>query len=154
MDAVTVHVAIRNLLKEDLKSVLQIEQMSFDDCWTETDFYNAFASGAYGKVAHRNGAIVGYTIYERNKRSIELLSVAVHPWYRRFGISRELVRRVKLELDDRRRHLEATVSERNVDAQLWMRAISFRCIETIHDYFGQYTDGYRFRFEPEWRYGN
>lgn len=153
MDAVvSLPVKIRNLLREDFKSVLQIEQMSFDDCWSETDFYNAFSSGAYGKVAHRNGVIVGYCIYEKNRRSIELLSVAVHPWYRGFGVSRELVLRVKLEMDARRRHVEATVSERNLEAQKWMRALNFRCIETFKDYFGQNCDGYRFRFQPEFIY--
>ncbi len=92
---------IRSFRLSDLDYVLEIENNSFADPWSESEFRHAYQRDTHiFLVAIRNKKVVGYIIAEvvtcfdpcifQVRKWGHLLNLAVHPEFRRKGIGKAL----------------------------------------------------------------
>jgi len=140
-------------VRQDLPQILEIEQSSFQCPWTKEEFIKTLSQRTNvclvirktsGTIEHD---IVGYVIYELNKKYLNIINLAVHPHYVRFGIGSQLIDKLKRKLAiDKRRSLVAIISEYNLTGHLFFRANGFRVEHIIPNEFcddkGVYYDGY------------
>ena len=83
-----------------------------------------------GYVATIRRFVVGFIVYDnRGRDTAQILSLAVHKSDRRQGIGGLLLNRI-IRLP--RREIVARIDERNLDAQLFLRAQGFRAVEIEH----------------------
>lgn len=146
--------AIRWLTRSDMVDVLRIESASFDNPWIEDDFLNALRQrNCIGMVAELAGRVVGFMIYELHKGKLEILDFAVDPRYRRQGVGRQMVDRLKNKLSQQgRNELRLLVRERNLVAQLFFRSQEFLAVDVLpNEYDDTDEDAYvmRYRLLPE-----
>jgi ribosomal-protein-alanine N-acetyltransferase len=140
------HVEIRPATRRDLRRILEIEAASFGpDAWDRPIFENALAEtpGLF-VVARLAGKIAGYSISYIERGSGELVSIAVHPRYRRNGVGEALMRFTKGEL--KRRGVTAwrlMVRIDNHQAIGFYRRFGFVRTRTVRGYYGRGVDAWR-----------
>lgn len=84
--------AIEKMKAEDLPAVLAIENVSFATPFTENLFRMELdLNVAHLYVARKDGAVVGYIDYWRVGPEVHLITVAVHPDWRKHKIGSTLV---------------------------------------------------------------
>src|SRR5499433_1113152 len=93
------HVALRDMRRDDLGAVLEIERRSFAQPWSRAFFEKELATPFARLVVAEEetlprGRVVGYTCRWRVTDEVHLLNVAVHPGRRGGGIGRLLVEAV------------------------------------------------------------
>ena len=93
---------LRDMRREDLPAVMEIERRSFAQPWSRAFFEKELATPfahLVSAVEHADGQslIVGYSCTWRVADEVHLLNVAVHPERRGFGIGRVLVEAVLAE---------------------------------------------------------
>lgn len=147
----------RHICRADVSQLCRIEAASFDvtDAWREDDFIEALRERANnGYVAVFEDRVVGYLIQGRAGEAYRLLSIAVDPNYRRYGVGRQLIEKLitKLKADGTPNRIEVGVRDRSLETQLFFRDLKFRAVNSVRDYF---DDGesliefvYRVRKEP------
>ena len=145
---------IRWLLRRDMDAILAIEQVSFQWPWTEREFRARLRNPKIvGMVTvDSNNEPIGYMIYKVYKNRIRLLNIAVAPRYRRQGIGRAMVEKLKEKLIvQQRRFLLVNVWERNLCAQLFFRAAGLKAVKVLRGYYDYdgVRDAYRMRLECE-----
>lgn len=141
--------AIRWITRKDLDEVLAIESASFEFPWTEAEFLDVLRSrNAIGIVAIEGGAAVGYAVYELHKDRMCLLNLAVDQFSRRCGVGRALVETMIGKLTKHRRtRISCEVRERNLAAQLFLKAMGFQAVAILRDFYDDTNeDFYQFRF--------
>lgn len=85
-------VQIRDLMPEDVQSVLAIEKASFTTPWSEILFMNEiFKPRSLPRVAVIGETIVGYICANYLLDEGHILNVTVHPDFRKKGIATRLV---------------------------------------------------------------
>lgn len=86
-------VDIRSMVQADCKAVYEIEKLCFSGTsWTLEDFYDALSvDSQYYFVAEQQGCIVGFAALYVMIDCGDLVNIAVHPSYRRQGISHRLM---------------------------------------------------------------
>lgn len=143
----------RWLIRHDMPTVLEIERLSFDNPWDEADFVRCLRQRTMiGMVAEHEERVVGFMIYELHRRTLVLIDLAVHPDFRRRGVGRQLIGRLLSKLSHQRRNrLSVIVSDHNLPAHLFFRAIGMRASDIVRDYFedaesGECRDGYFFSY--------
>jgi ribosomal-protein-alanine N-acetyltransferase len=130
----------------DLPAVLEVERLSFEQPWSGEEF-EGFRRGGEGNLAAVvavAGRVLGYALFERRKRSLRILRVAVHPDARRRGLGRALLRFVgRYCADSGRRGVAAEADEADLATQVWLRGCGFPCVRVLQG-------AYRFvaRVEP------
>ena len=136
------------LRRANYQEVLEIERMSFEFPWTYDQLMEQLrTTTVIGLVAKLEGQIVAYTVYDLRLSSIHILNLAVHPKYRRTGVGTALVGKLKSKLSpEARQSLRALVSERNLAAQLFFRAIGFAATEVLRMHFGPLGDAYAMEY--------
>jgi ribosomal-protein-alanine N-acetyltransferase len=123
-------VHIRWMIRRDLKAaVMPIENASFADPYTEEEILEMLRQRTtIGMVAEVRGNVVGYMIYTFKGKRIVVDNFAVAPDHRRMGIGRAMADKLKQKLPYVNRHqIKLLVRETNLDAQLFWRAVGFRC---------------------------
>lgn len=138
---------IRWLMRRDMPAVLRIEAASFREPWTEDKFINCLRQrNVIGMVAEHQDSIIGYMMYELHRDRLHLLAIVVHPDFRRQGngtaMLAKLIEKVKGRQD--RAKITTTVSEINLDAQLFLKKHGFRATEVFKDYYCPGEDAYFF----------
>ena len=146
---------VRWMIKGDFREVLEIERLSFDEPWTESDFvqtlqnkhYRGTAMGMVHETVADDGLIKldGFMVYVLEPGAIRLINLAVAPESRRKGVGRELLNRLrhKVSIAPRRKCVTAVVREANLDAHLWFRACGWEAIKIVRpEEWGE--DGYVF----------
>jgi ribosomal-protein-alanine N-acetyltransferase len=88
--------SLRDMRREDLGSVLEIERRSFAQPWSRAFFEKELATPfarllVVEEETPPHGRIVGYTCRWRVTDEVHLLNVAVHPERRGLGYGRQLV---------------------------------------------------------------
>ena len=144
----------RWMCRDDLPAVLAIEDDSFSNPWSEEDFVQTLRQrNVIGQVATHGGEILGYSVYELYRTRIEILSFAVARKDRRQGVGSQIIRKLIGKLSHaRRRCLDATVRETNLEAQQFLRTQGFRAVEVFADYYDDIDideDAYKMRVQIE-----
>jgi ribosomal-protein-alanine N-acetyltransferase len=148
----TARVHIRWMIRRDMAEVLYAEQQSFEYAWTEEDFLRCLRQrNCIGMVAECNDRVVGFMIYELHKNRLHVLNFAVHPDHRHKGIGTQMVAKLIGKLSSHRRNrVTLTVRERNLPAQQFFRAQSFKATRVLRNY---YEDSGEDAFQMEYRVG-
>lgn len=136
---------IRTLQRRDLAEVVKIERQSFSDPWPRKEFMRLMKERATGlQVIQMGDVIGGYVVYDVHRRQFAILSIAVNPAFRREGLATALVAKIKSKLSQRRRCIWTNVSENNVPAQKFFRAVDFQASGIIKNPWGCGTSAIRF----------
>lgn len=119
----------RRTFTQDYPSLAIIDRESLYPCWLARDFRRALNREATKALtAFHNGAPVGFVMYETAGDYLVITRLAVGRKYRRQGVGRYLVDLMRQKLaDTHRSRLYATVNERNVTAQLFLKSCGLRC---------------------------
>ena len=141
------------MIRRDMPSVLAIENSSFEFSWTEEDFIRCLRQrNCIGMVAEQDDEVVGFMIYELHKNRLHILNFAVAPGFRRKGIGNAMVSKLLGKLShERRNRIMLEVRETNLEAQLFFKALGFRAISVLRDFYDDTVeDAYlmQFRYQP------
>lgn len=101
-----------------------------------------------GMVADCSGLVSGVMVYALEKQAIDIHLFAVDPSQQWTGIGRGMMDKLKGKLNNSRKNLFATVSEYDVAAQLFSKAMGFRAVETLRDW-DDAGDGILFQYVRE-----
>lgn len=124
-----------------------------EPCWSREDIVAFVEQGlGHGLVAEHAGRVVGFLLYRIRLEdvAVRVVRLAVTRRYRRRGIASQLLgmlRQILRTVAEAR--VEVLVSERNLPAQLLLRANHFRAVGTWRGAFaGGTDDGYLFEQVP------
>lgn len=144
-------VQIRWLIRRDMPEVLAMENECFEETpWSEEDFLTCLRQrNCIGLVAEHDGQIRGYMIYELHKNRLNVLNFAVGKANQRQGVGKQLIERLISKLSDQRRRLiELALCERNLDGQLFFKAMGFSAISVEQGYYEETDqDAYIFNYD-------
>ena len=149
--AVSVHlqpsgIVLRDMHRDDLPVVLEIERRSFAQPWSRGFFEKELATPFARLVVAVEEAgprprVVGYTCRWRVTDEVHLLNVAVHPEHRGLGHGREMVTAVIAEAQGARaRVVYLEVRAGNVVARRLYRQLGFRDLGLRRGYYGPGQD--------------
>jgi len=151
------NINIRPIKPSDLNALLAIENASFPEPWEVQDFRTTLNEKRnVGFIAETHCEIVGYLIFRYELDAYHIISMAVAPHVRRRGIGRMLFEKVVLKLGGlrikngvastlpKRNQINLTASEQSLDAHLFFRALGFKAVEVLHNFYGPGHDGYDF----------
>jgi len=124
-------VIIRKCKEEDLEEVFRIELLSFKFAYPRLLFHEYLEKLFF--VAEENGKIVGYVMADEKRNLI--VSIAVHPAYRRKGYGKKLMEHV---LNFMKGKVILQVRKSNEIAIKFYEKLGFRKIGEIKKY---YIDG-------------
>ena len=137
---------LRDMRREDLPWVLEIERRSFAQPWSPAFFEKELAT-PFARLtvavdeAAADGRVIGYTCRWRVTDEVHLLNVAIHPEWRGLGHGRELVSGVIYEaraVGARVVFLEVRAG--NVVARRLYRQLGFRDLGVRRGYYGPGQD--------------
>ncbi len=133
--------SVRCMTTADIDSACTIEESSFDFPWNSLEFANVIRKPeAGGLVAVQNGQVVGYLCYQYGPDYVTILTLGVDFLYRREGVGRILVRALAQRLGEYVPSIMLTVRERNLDAQLFFRALGFNAVAIMRDFYDKISD--------------
>lgn len=145
----TTAIHLRWMIRKDMQEVLAIEAGSFQFPWSEEDFIRALRQrNVIGFIAEQNESVVGFMVYLLEKKRLHLLNIAVHPGYRNQRVGEAMVKRLigKLSKGSRNR-IMLEVRETNLPAQLFFRAMGFRAVSVLRDFYeGTPEDAFLFQY--------
>lgn len=137
---------IRWMIRRDMPTVLDIESMCFADPWPEEEFIRCLrVRNVIGMVAEHDDNVIAFMLYALHKKQLELINFAVEPRWQRLGVGTAMIDKLKNKLDAQRRdRMRFSVQETNLEGQLFLRAMGFKCVR-IEDHDGEtcYTFDYR-----------
>jgi ribosomal-protein-alanine N-acetyltransferase len=148
-----VPVHIRWMIRRDMPEVLAIESRSFEFPWSEEDFVRCLRQrNCIGMVAEHHERVVGFMIYELHRNRLHVLNFAVHPDCRRRRVGEQMVKKLVSKLSPQRRNkIMLEVRETNLPAQLFFRALGFKAVSLLKDFYEDTTeDAYlmQYRYVP------
>jgi len=137
---------LRDMRRDDLPAVLDIERRSFAQPWSRAFFEKELATPFARLVVAVEEAlprpqVIGYTCRWRVTDEVHLLNVAVHPERRGLGYGRELVSAVVGEAEAARvRVIFLEVRAGNVVARRLYRLVGFKDLGVRRGYYGPGQD--------------
>ncbi len=138
--AIRIH--IRWMIRRDMPEVLDIEHQCFEFPWSEEDFIRCLRQrNCIGMVAEVEKQVLGFMIYELFKERLHLLNFAVDEWFRRYGIGRNMINKLKMKLSSTRRtNVMLEVRETNLPAQLFFKRMGFEATNILRDFYEDTTE--------------
>jgi ribosomal protein S18 acetylase RimI-like enzyme len=138
---------IRWLIRRDMPAINEINIESSYHLLEEDICKMLRSRNFVGMVVERGDQVQGYMIYALEKNAIDLHHLVIDPMFQCQGLGRALLQKLKdkLKIQNRSR-VFTTVSEYNVQAQVFLRACGFECVETIDDW-DENGDGYLFEYQ-------
>jgi len=148
-------ITISMMTPYSLTEVMRIENHSFDQPWCEAQMRDCMKARTIDcEVAYLTGskACVGFVCAEMTKKEIHLWNLAVDEDWRYKRVGEQLLDYVKDLLTPVRSVIVAEIRERNLDGQLFLQRMGFKCTRIEKD--GSYDpdgrwpteDSYRFEF--------
>ena len=133
---------IRWAVLRDMPEIMDIEQWSFAYPWCKEDFTRCLRQrNCIGMVAEVSESVVGYMVFELHKTKIHILNFAVKQDYRRAGVGRAMVDKLKRKLsNERRRRIMLEVRDSNLAAQLFFNSCGFKAVSVLRDFYPYCTD--------------
>lgn len=143
---------MRWMIRRDLPEVLAIEEESFAYPWDEATFIqHQRRRNCIGMVAEHDDRVVGFMVYELDKRRIHLIDFAVASECWRQGVGTTMVDTLKRKLSTQRRtRIVLEVSEYNTRAQLFFRACGLRAEAVLRGYYEEQNED---AYVMAYRYG-
>lgn len=147
-------VKIRWMIEADMDEVNAMEKAAFDDAWTPAEMRRSLKNrNVIGMVAEAPASpgLVGFMVYELEKTTINLLTLAVRRDCLRQGVGAAMLDKLKSKLSlCRRTALEAILCEVNLSGQQFMRSQGLVCDKVLRGYYDKEhypgLDAYRFRY--------
>lgn len=141
----------RCLVRRDLDTVAEIERQSFEFPWSKKELRDTLMrEHVIGMVAEgQHTRPLGYIVYKLYPKQIHLLTLAVHPEYRRMGIAGALVSKIIERLTVSVRHrIVCHVRETNLVALMFLREFGFRATQVLPDHYQETSeDAYRMEYK-------
>lgn len=136
---------MRWLLRRDIDEILEIEKSCFPNPWCENDFVLCLRKetciGVVLEDLSKN--MVGYSVYEFNQNSIDVLNFAINPHQQKKGYGSHMLNSLKNRLEKKRRKfLSTTVAEGNLKAQLFFQKNGFVATNTLKNHWEDGNDAY------------
>jgi ribosomal-protein-alanine N-acetyltransferase len=123
------------LTKQELPTVLEIERLSFDNPWVEQDFRSCLQH-SFCLTMESAGEVVGFVVYELNKKNFTILNLAVHPDHRRQGVGANLIDHLKVKLTKYcRKSLSLLLRESSSPAQKFFASQAFKAVQLVRSYY-------------------
>lgn len=146
MNPLTIQLEIQTAEDRWLLDVCEIEQLSFEDPYPRRLIY-ALAQLYQDTflVALARGKVAGYAIYSDGEAP-HLISLAVHPSYRRRGIGEALMRAV---LRHTKGAMVLEVRENNMTAIELYRKLGFKSIGRVANYYEDGADAVTYQAAPQ-----
>ncbi len=83
---------IREMKREDVPAVAELEKLCFSDPWSENSIASELDNHlSYWLVAEDNGKIAGYVGSQSVLDAADMMNLAVSPYYRQQGVGQALV---------------------------------------------------------------
>jgi ribosomal protein S18 acetylase RimI-like enzyme len=127
---------IRWLIRKDMPRVLEIDsELGIED--NESEYLELLRKrNGIGMVSEFKGLVVAYAIYMLHAKSIEILHFAVDPNYSGRGVGRQFMEYMFKKLSIQKRDfLSISVNEYNVELQVFLKAVGFRCVSSERGFF-------------------
>ena len=137
-------IAVRKANRGDQRMILQIEDDSFGDPWSDEDFERMLAQPYTDCIVAVARRVVGFAVYSVTNDVVQLVNMAVDPDYRKRGAGTALVNTVKTWALPKR-PVETIVHETFLPAQLFLRSCGFKATGIARSDDG---DCYCFSFLP------
>jgi [ribosomal protein S18]-alanine N-acetyltransferase len=135
---------VRWMIRRDMPTVMEIENQAFEFPWSETDFIRCMQQrNCIGQVVEdlRTETVRGFMIYEWHKNRLHILNTAVAADHKRLGYGRHMVEKLVGKLShERRNRIMTEVRETNLDAQMFFKAMRFRAISVLRDFYDDTTE--------------
>jgi len=152
------NVHIRWMIRRDMPDVLDIENGSFENAWTEEDFIRCLRKrNCIGMIAEisdeseKGWKDVGFMVYELHHDQLHVLNFAVHPDCRRKGVGRVMAEKLIGKLSQQRRsRIVIEVRETNLSAQVVFGKFGFAATSVIR---GHYDDSKEDAYVMQYRFG-
>ncbi|KAA0003462.1 MAG: ribosomal-protein-alanine N-acetyltransferase [Thermoplasmata archaeon] len=129
---------IRRCEEKDLRAVMEIEKLSFPHPYPLFVFKRYL--NTYFFVSEENGEVIGYIIGIKMGSKGIIISIAVHPSFRRRGHGKDLIKHVEKEMGTS--ILEIQVRRSNVGAQKFYLSLGFEKKEIIPNYYHNGEDAF------------
>lgn len=142
-------VHIRWMIRRDMADVLRIERAAFEFPWREDDFIRCLRQrNCIGFVATIGDDVVGFMVYELQKKSLHVLNFAVDPDYRGVRVGSQMVEKLVGRLTPHKwNRITLDVRETNLPAQKFFASHGFRAVKVLRDYYDDADeDAYLFEF--------
>lgn len=145
---------LRWMIKYDLDRVMEVQEQSHMEVVPRSILCRWLReSKVIGMVAEQEDyqgrkdfpVIAGYLIYEVNRCSINIRHFRVSPEHQWKGVGRFMMDQLKRKLNEVRKVIRVCIPERDLTAQLFLKACDFRAVSIERDWRND-EDGYRFEF--------
>lgn len=134
-----------------MADVLDIETFSFESPMGEDEFLELLKKRNVIAMVVEDPAddsVRGYIIYELHKKWLYIVSLAVHPDHRRQGFGTALIKKMVSKLSSTARNrLVTRVSDRNLQGQLFLKALGLKATGIEKEHYLDDSDAYRFEYE-------
>ena len=145
---------IKNMSYKHIDSMLRVEQSSKENFWNKTIFTKHLRMAGHGGFVAMSGKeLVGFIAFEHLADSIQIWNLVVSSRFRRLGVSRSLLGKLKEKVPDQCLGLRFNVRESNLIAQNMLKSAGFKCKTISRRYFVEkikeeiyYEDAYCFDF--------
>lgn len=128
---------LRELIVEDIPTLVTIESAENTFPWSSRQFNDSFAMGDFGWGMERASLLIGFSLFSQVLDEATLLNIAVHPLWRRHGFARQLLLHALQQLEQ----------EGVVRCLLEVRVGNFNAIE-LYSSLGFAVDGRRRDYYP------
>ena len=138
----------RQALNGDINKILELEFDCYKNPLEKYQIQRYLKNGTI-LIVEDGKTPVGYVIYEHSaltgKQTVEIYALGVTPNYRRKGIGSELIEYVRA---GGIKEVFCVVRETNLDAQLFLKKMDFKCIDQIKKHWLDSDElAYVFRYE-------
>jgi len=140
---------VRWMVNRDMARVILIEQACFEFPWSEDELRKCLKQRNVIPMVVESSSdeIMGYMVYELFSDKLQLLNIAVDPKQYRVGVGRAMIEKLIGKLyPDRRTKILAAVRETNLNAQLFFKAMGFKAIEVLENYYNVDEDTYMMQY--------
>jgi ribosomal-protein-alanine N-acetyltransferase len=129
---------VRWSIRRDLPKILDIENKSFKNPLDKDAFcYYLGQNNIVSMVIEKDlNEILGFMVYKLDKQGLGLVDFAVHPDFRRQGVGRCMMHKLKSKLSGgRRRKIISDVRESNLEGQLFLKDQGFKARFIMGNYY-------------------
>ena len=139
---------VRWLIRKDMPAINEINIEASYQLFEEDIKKMLRQRNVVGMVVELDEVVAGYMIYALEKGSIDLYHLVIDPVFHGQGLGTALIEKLKTKLGTHhgRTAIYTTVSEYDVQAQVFFRSAKFFCVDTIRGW-DENGDGYLFEYQ-------